>query len=550
MASTLPTRHDDDHHHDHHHHEQQQLLQQQRLTLFPTAPLPTDSPLLDTHIPNDEGQPKSNATVAAAAAAAAAAVRGGGGGGGGRRGLGMGKQLEDRPVVFHPGRIRSSGYGQQRQSSSLSSSSSSSSSFSSRRPRQPPPSPLGTRQTPPPALLPLDYPLDSGPCIRHRPRLDLLGSGPSLVPLLDLAFTPDGRTLLTAAADGTADAYPLRAAAAARWRKLSQPLPPPKTFVLPSSLHCSPPLPIRQVRPSHSGRHLLTASDDGAARMWSLDQPQAPVLTIHPQHQQQHQQHKALAATGPPVTGASFFWFDQLVLVAAGKTLGLYSYRLERLSQDSLLRHHPTATHPGSSRCVHRWVHDHAQSLTSFDCVYTGALSPMVISAASDRSLSLLDAAVGAFVRTVPDAHDRPIHTVRLPQLHASAATVTRGELETFVTAATDGVLTLWDVRRRMAAVASLQGHHVNRRERVGLAFSPCRRWLAVGSEDHAAYIYDLRCMGHGPVAVYSTRVMHSDGSERPVHADVVSAVAWHPSRPQLLTASFDGTVRMWEPED
>ena len=38
----------------------------------------------------------------------------------------------------------------------------------------------------------------------------------------------------------------------------------------------------------------------------------------------------------------------------------------------------------------------------------------------------------------------------------------------------------------------SLQDH-LNRREKVGLSFSPCMRYLAVGSEDRACYIYDLR---------------------------------------------------------
>lgn len=83
----------------------------------------------------------------------------------------------------------------------------------------------------------------------------------------------------------------------------------------------------------------------------------------------------------------------------------------------------------------------------ALDCVYIGALSPMVITAASDRSLALLDAATGSFVRIVSDVHDRPVHTVRLAQLCGGATAVTRGHLETFATAATDGVVTLWDVR-------------------------------------------------------------------------------------------------------
>lgn len=118
-----------------------------------------------------------------------------------------------------------------------------------------------------------------------------------------------------------------------------------------------------------------------------------------------------------------------------------------------------------------------------------------------------------------------------------------------FATAATDGVVMLWDVRQKAAAVASLQGAHINRRERVGLAFSPCLRWLAVGSEDHAAYIYDLLSLQRGPLVYHPTMRLQADGTEGPLHADAVSALAWHPHRPLLATSSFDGSLRMWGPE-
>lgn len=48
----------------------------------------------------------------------------------------------------------------------------------------------------------------------------------------------------------------------------------------------------------------------------------------------------------------------------------------------------------------------------------------------------------------------------------------------------------------------------------------------------------------------YATLDAHPDGSERPVYADVVSAVAWHPTRPRLASASLDGSIRMWGPAD
>ena len=34
---------------------------------------------------------------------------------------------------------------------------------------------------------------------------------------------------------------------------------------------------------------------------------------------------------------------------------------------------------------------------------------------------------------------------------------------------------------------------HANRQHAVGVAFSPCMRFLATGSEDKSAYLYDTR---------------------------------------------------------
>jgi len=75
---------------------------------------------------------------------------------------------------------------------------------------------------------------------------------------------------------------------------------------------------------------------------------------------------------------------------------------------------------------------------------------------------------------------------------------------------------------------------HLNRRERVGIAFSLCGRYLATGSEDNSAYVYDLRA---GKLAARL-------GGR---HRDCVAGLAYSPCYPQLVTASYDGTLRCWE---
>lgn len=107
-----------------------------------------------------------------------------------------------------------------------------------------------------------------------------------------------------------------------------------------------------------------------------------------------------------------------------------------------------------------------------------------------------------------------------------------------FATSAPDhagGEIKLWDIRQRQH-IRTLSGAHSNRSHELGASFSPCLRYVACGSEDRAAHIYDL-------------------GSGKPVarltgHKDVVVDVSWHPLHPQLATASFDGTVRFYTEAD
>jgi WD40 repeat protein len=73
---------------------------------------------------------------------------------------------------------------------------------------------------------------------------------------------------------------------------------------------------------------------------------------------------------------------------------------------------------------------------------------------------------------------------------------------------------------------------HINRVHRTGVAFSPCMRYVATGSEDRACYIYDVRAGGC---------VQKLTG-----HTDVCSAIAFNPLFPQCATGSLDSTVRFY----
>mgnify|MGYP003732484287 FL=1 len=99
--------------------------------------------------------------------------------------------------------------------------------------------------------------------------------------------------------------------------------------------------------------------------------------------------------------------------------------------------------------------------------------------------------------------------------------------------AAVDGVVALWDLRSQNA-VARFSAHAC-RRDPTTIAFSPCMRYLATGSEDKAAYVYDVRRAG-AEDAVWKCR-----GAR-----ETVACVAFSPLHPQLATAGFDGCLRFY----
>jgi hypothetical protein len=142
-------------------------------------------------------------------------------------------------------------------------------------------------------------------------------------------------------------------------------------------------------------------------------------------------------------------------------------------------------------------------------------------------------------VHAIPDTHKRAPHTLVQPAAspllaHAPAA------YEAFATAAADGSVRLWDVRT-MAGTQCLTGH-ANGQGRVGAAFSPCLRFLAVGGEDGAGMMYDLR-MGRALARLRAGASSSSSASD----SCAAVAVAFNPQRPQLSLGCMDGSVHFFE---
>jgi WD40 repeat protein len=95
----------------------------------------------------------------------------------------------------------------------------------------------------------------------------------------------------------------------------------------------------------------------------------------------------------------------------------------------------------------------------------------------------------------------------------------------------------LWDLRSPGGVVREYIGHQDRGVANVGGAFSPCLRFLAIGSEDQAAHVYDLRL----PRAI--TKV-------RGCHKDAITDVSFHPRHPQLATAGLDGRIEFFRSQE
>jgi WD40 repeat protein len=251
------------------------------------------------------------------------------------------------------------------------------------------------------------------------------------------------------------------------------------------------------------------------------------------------------------VTSGCFYFQDRFILLACGGAVSAYTYNLdiEALKgsgsaasggEEDLVRlkrsQQPRTTY---SRVAWWQASPEGTSVTSL-VAHNTFLSPLISVACSDRSVRVFDTAVGGAtpveVLSLLEAHDRPIHTLTLPQsspFTASSAALT----DSLITASTEsgGTIKLWDLRSAKA-VRVLNGSHVNRVHSVGASLSADGYYMATGSEDRAAVIYDLRRGSEGGA------VMKLKGA-----TDTVTAVAFHPQTPALFTGSIDGCVRLYQ---
>lgn len=299
---------------------------------------------------------------------------------------------------------------------------------------------------------------------------------------------------------------------------------------------------VKSIHWSCNNQMVLTTSSDRSSRIWLADSDVAS-LVFHGVAASNSNPQRAMSFSSArkvvkqDMVDAVFFYMDKFVLSACGNAVRLHQFELDELYAHAVKKSGKKndiqiEDNKSRKKKVAEWAFNDMQSVTSLACVNGSFLSSLVIAAGSDRSLRILDAAVGRTVRVISEAHTRAAHSVVLPR---ASCFVSHGSnlYDLLLSSAPNSTIHLWDIRADNCVMRFSE--HVNRVHPIGMAFSPCMRYVATGSEDRQAYMYDIR----------TGRCL----TKLAGHSDVVTAVAFNPLYPQLATASYDGTVRFYSDE-
>lgn len=268
------------------------------------------------------------------------------------------------------------------------------------------------------------------------------------------------------------------------------------------------------------GNLLLTSCRDGRARIWSTERSEPLLIFSH----LKGTPPSSIATSPKPilfrgdVKDARFFYLDKFVLIPYQDSILTYTYSLEPLSS-TLIK--PQLNY--NKYKLVKTLKNIGKTITAFQCI-NSKKSNIIFAASSDKCLNIWDIITGTITRQIQNAQTRPIHDISLPEFSSSQSHI-------FVTGAVTDSIRLWDLRLE-GSVMHLQGH-VNRHALVRSSISPCGNYIGVGSEDQHAYIYDIR------MRLCCAKTCGN-------HGDVVTCVAYHPLKGQMVTGGYDGKMRLF----
>ncbi|HZY88109.1 MAG TPA: serine/threonine-protein kinase [Gemmataceae bacterium] len=331
--------------------------------------------------------------------------------------------------------------------------------------------------------------------------------------VLGVAFGPDGRRLASAGADGSVIVWGLEEGQ--KWRTLGG--------------HAGP---VLGAAFAPDGRRLASAGQDGSVRVWYLDSGQERV---------------ALRGHAGAVFGVAFSP-DGRRLASAGADGSVHIWDAAGGRPPLTLRGHTAEVRcvafspdgrrlasAGEDGTVRLWDTEGGQEWRALRG-HTGEVKGVAFSSdgrrlASGGMVGRLGRAGDVRVWDVTTGEERAILTG-----HTAGATgvAFSPDGRCLASASADGTVKVWKVGGEQGPLC-LEGH---RHEVYGVAFSPDGRWLATAAGD-------LNKAG-GEVKVWDV------GSGREVlslagHAQAVNSVAFSPDGERLVTASDDKTVIIWD---
>ena len=112
-----------------------------------------------------------------------------------------------------------------------------------------------------------------------------------------------------------------------------------------------------------------------------------------------------------------------------------------------------------------------------------------MITGGSDKSVEVFDMNHAKSCLSIPDVHSRNVH-----QICQNSSQHNANSYDWFLTSAVGDGVKMWDLRS--AECVNHFDVHINRCLPAKVSFSPDSFYVAVGSEDKSALVYDLRMNG------------------------------------------------------
>ncbi|XP_068864484.1 WD repeat-containing protein 27 [Aphelocoma coerulescens] len=254
---------------------------------------------------------------------------------------------------------------------------------------------------------------------------------------------------------------------------------------------------VNSVGWSHDKKWLVSASEDRTLRVWSVCNKE-PALILGKENF-----HKN-------VRFAQFYFLDTFILLCCGAEFHLLSFHLDT-TKDDLKRYKQRSV----CKLVQKFPMTSTKEITSLSAV-NEFYSYIVLTAGSNRALEVFDLNAGCSAAVIPEAHVRSVHQI-CQNKGSSFSTQQPEAYNLFMTTAAGDGIKLWDLRT-LRCERRFEGHS-SRCYPCGIAVSPCGRFIASGSDDKYAYIYEMR----------SSTFLHKLGR----HTESVINVSFSPSSPQ-----------------